>query len=123
MVKLFKLREEAKPFFRKGLHAESKEIDSWGKMGVSITALEEDRMAKVTIGSIVNDEMNIKMISNWDINNGSRFHFTVNIEKSCREFHSLLEKKESQDIIISSLDSAVNDALNKIIEQESIKTK
>ena len=108
MEKLYRLKEEVKPYFDADYHERRMEISSWGCAGFTSAALEEIKRVRVSVG--VSENKDSKRIRHWDQKNGGDIYFTLNIQNiSMSEFNNFSEKK---DFIAEKFEEVVNGIFN-----------
>lgn len=108
MGKLYRLKEEVKPYFDADYHEREMELGSWNCAGITIVALEEVRRAVVTVGSECGGS--VVNISKWDKEFGGCIHFNVNLpEIGVRDFDSFCQNITE---IAEKFEEVVNEMLN-----------
>lgn len=108
MEKLYRLKEEVKPYFDADYHERKMELGSWKCAGITISALDEVKLAVVTVGFKKDERSN--SISHWAAKSGGSIYFTVNIPViGMNEFDKFTDKRTE---IAEKFEEVVNEMLN-----------
>ena len=108
MEKIYRLKEEVKPYFDADYHEREMKLTSWNCAGITISALDEVKRAVVTVGFKIDERNN--SISHWAAKSGGSIYFTVNIPViGMNEFDKFADRRNE---IAEKFEEVVNEMLN-----------
>ena len=110
MEKLYKLKEEVKPYFDADYHERKMELKSWKCAGITIGALDEVKHVFVNVG-FKKDERS-SSISHWAAKTGGSIYFTVNIPViGMNDFDAFADKRHE---MAERFEEVVNEIFNNM---------
>jgi hypothetical protein len=110
----FRLKKEARPFFKEKLSTSIHDWDTWNSLNVDQSALEKVEECFVTYGHERESEnLRSSSLSGWSNEKGSRFHFTMNFPSIQFREHDEFSKGR----IVAEMMDRIQREINRFYEQ------
>lgn len=118
-MKMYRLKEEAVPFFLEKLATQIKSFDNWKEhYGVDMIALEEVEQAHIVYGhqSLNNDHSST--LGGWGQKKGTEFHFTIVFPSVKFMEHDKFSNGKTTRELMNKIQNSINYFYDEYISKE-----